>query len=231
MAELFRNTPLPEEELMVNLHLYMRSSVLAKVCYVKELYERIVDLPGIVMEFGTWWGANMVLFENLRAIHEPYNYSRRIVGFDTFEGYKGITEKDGNDDLVFEGNYGVSGDAAGHLRELLDTHERENVMGHIRKSEVICGDVVETLPRYLAAHPETIVSLAYLDMQIYKPTEVCLKAIEPYLVKGSVLAMDELNCPEFPGETEAFREVFGTKESRLIRSRYLPDRCYYVHGL
>ena len=91
------------------------------------------------------------------------------------------------------------------------------------------GDVINTLPTYLNEHPETIISLAYFDMQLYEPTKFCLDLIKPYLTKGSVIAMDELNCPEFPGETEAFREVFGTTRFKLQKSRYLPDRTYFIY--
>jgi hypothetical protein len=43
----------------------------------------------MLVEFGTWYGQNLVLLENLRAILEPFNKQRRIVGFDTFTGYPG----------------------------------------------------------------------------------------------------------------------------------------------
>ena len=42
---------------------------------------------GALIEFGTWRGQNLVLLENLRAIHEPFNKQRTIIGFDTFAGY------------------------------------------------------------------------------------------------------------------------------------------------
>lgn len=229
MLSLFHNTPISSEEMAVNLHLYMRSSVLAKLLYINELYELISMTPGIIMEFGVWWGANLALFENLRAVYEPYNYTRRIIGFDTFEGYTNISDKDGRDKLVFEGNYKVNKDYLAHLQEVLDCHQNENVMGHIEKIFLIEGDATDTLPNYLRANPETIISLAYFDMQLYEPTRACLEAIKPYLTKGSVIAMDELNCPEFPGETEAIREVFGTANLRLKRSRYLPDRSYFIY--
>lgn len=87
LRELFENSPLPTDELLVNLALYMRSSVVAKLLYINELYQLIVRTPGVIMEFGVWWGTNMALFESLRAVYEPYNYTRKIIGFDTFEGY------------------------------------------------------------------------------------------------------------------------------------------------
>ena len=227
LSKLFRNSPIPPEELAVNLPLYLRSSVLAKVLYVNELYQLVLETPGVIMEFGAWWGANLVLFENLRAVHEPYNHTRRIIGFDTFEGYPGVTEKDGSGDLAFAGNYAVGSDYLEHLNALLACHQNENVMGHIEKVFTVKGDAAESLPRYLEDNPETIVSLAYFDMQLYEPTKACLEAVKPFLTKGSVIAMDELNCPEFPGETEAFREVFGTANVRLQRSRFLPDRSFF----
>lgn len=229
MLQAFSDTPIPPDELAVNLQLYMRSSVLAKLLYINELYELIVMTPGVIMEFGVWWGANLALFENLRAVYEPYNYTRRIIGFDTFEGYADISDKDGKSNLVFEGNYTVNKGYLTHLREVLDCHQNENVMGHIEKVFLVEGNATDTLPKYLTANPETIISLAYFDMQLYEPTKACLEAIKPYLTKGSVIAMDELNCPEFPGETEAIREVFGTANLRLQRSRYLPDRTYFIY--
>jgi hypothetical protein len=224
----FSNTPLPLDQLMVNLPLYLRSSALAKILYINELYELIVNVPGVVVEFGAWWGTNMVLFENLRAVYEPYNYTRRVIGFDTFEGYDNLNLKDGKDELLKQGHYSVSKNYLDHLAQVLDYHQSENVMSHINRYELIKGDVTKTAGAYFNDNPETIVSLAYFDMQLYAPTKAGLEAIGPYLTKGSVIAMDELNCREFPGETTAFKEVFPLNQVRLVRSRYLPDRCFVI---
>jgi hypothetical protein len=65
-------------------------------------------------------------------------------------------------------------------------------------------------------------------MQLYEPTKKCLEAIRPFLTRGSVIAMDELNCEEFPGETVAFKEVFGLDKYKIVRSKFLPDRSYVI---
>lgn len=228
LKRLFEETPLPLDDLLVNLPLYMRSSALAKLLWVNELYELIKPTPGVIMEFGVWWGANLALFESLRAVHEPYNYSRRVIGFDTFGGYPQSRPEDGRDPLVHEGAYAVGSDYPEHLAQLIECHERENPMGHIQKHELVVGDAAKTIAEYLLAHPETIIALAYFDMQLYEPTKACLEAIRPHLVRGSVLAMDELNAREFPGETVAFREVLGLDRYTMRRSRFLPDRTYVV---
>jgi len=61
-----------------------------------ELYQNIINVHGNIVEFGTRWGTNLALFESFRGMYEPYNYTRKIVGFDTFEGFSGIDGKDGN---------------------------------------------------------------------------------------------------------------------------------------
>src|SRR3954471_24614111 len=110
LYELFRSRPLPDDQLLICLGLYMRSSALAKILFVDEAYRLIVDQPGIIVEFGTWWGQNLILFENLRSIYEPFNQSRRVIGFDTFEGYPEISEKDVASETIKVGGYTVAKD-------------------------------------------------------------------------------------------------------------------------
>ena len=131
LVELFNDSPLPVEQLLVNLHLYMRSSVIAKVLYIDELYQEIIDIPGVIMEFGTWWGANIALFESLRAVYEPYNYTRKVIGFDTFTGYPQVDPEDGMSDIAEVGGYSVGEDYEKHLTDLLDYHELENNLPHL----------------------------------------------------------------------------------------------------
>lgn len=228
LLDLFRRSPIPEEELLVNLGLYIRSSVLAKFLYLNELYQLILNTPGIIMEFGVWWGQSLALFESLRAIYEPYNYTRRIIGLDTFAGYPVPSPEDGTSKLTKAGGYSVTEDYEEYLGKLLDYHELENTMSHIKKYEIIRGDVLKTIDQYLAEHPETIIALAYLDLGLYEPTKKCLEAIKTRLTRGSVVALDELNSDEFPGETVALKEAWGLDRYRIIRSRFLPDRSFIV---
>lgn len=229
LIELFETTPLPPDQLLVNLALYMRSPVVAKLLYVDELYRKIVNIPGVIMEFGVWWGANLALFQSLRAVHEPYNYARKVIGFDTFEGYPQPATQDGAHELAAQGQYTVGGGQyLDHLRGVLDYHEVENVLSQVVKYELVQGDATQTVPDYLRDNPHTVISLAYFDMQLYEPTKAALEAIRPHLVRGSVIAMDELNCGEFPGETVAVREVLGLDRYTVRRSTYLPDRTYFI---
>jgi len=228
LYELFEKRPMPVDQLLISLGLYLRSSALAKILFINELYELIAHLPGIIMEFGTWWGQNLILFENLRAIYEPFNQSRRIVGFDTFRGYPKLSSRDIKSETIKVGGYTVSEGYKDYLERLLEYHEKNNVLAHIQKHLVIEGDVIETVPEFFKKNPEVIVALAYFDMALYEPTRVCLEAITPHLIRGSVVMFDELNSKDYPGETIAFKEVFGKRGFTLRRSRYMSERTIAI---
>ncbi|MGZ3689299.1 MAG: TylF/MycF/NovP-related O-methyltransferase, partial [Bdellovibrionota bacterium] len=193
LYDLFNGRPMPDDQLMICLGLYMRSSALAKILFVNELYELIKDVPGDILEFGTWWGQNLVLFENLRAIYEPFNQSRRVIGFDTFKGYPEITEKDRRGDTLKLGGYTVSANYKEYLEKIIAYHESNNILSNIKKHSLVEGDISVTAKAFFEKNPGTIVALAYFDTALYKPTKAAIEAILPHLVPGSVVMFDELN--------------------------------------
>lgn len=228
LLKLFKNIPIPDDEILENLGLYTRSVILAKILYLNELYQQILNISGIVVEFGVWCGSNLALFSSFRSVYEPYNLIRKIVGFDTFKGYPSVSPEDGDSPFAAVGGYALAERYEDYLREVLDTHQQDNVLSHIKKYEIVKGDVLHTIDQYLSRNPETIIALAYFDLAMYEPTKKCLEAIRPHLIRGSVLAMDELNSHHFPGETIALREVLGLDRYKIVKSRFLHDRSYII---
>lgn len=228
LLDLFAKRPMNDDDLLANAGLYLRSSAIAKLLFLNELYEMIAEVPGIIMEFGVWYGQNLSVFENLRAIYEPFNQNRRIVGFDTFSGYASASDRERRSEVIAGAGYALPADYPDHLRAVLGYHERNNVLGHIAKHSVVVGDVVETVPQYFRDHPGDIVALGYLDLATYKPTKACLEAILPHTVPGSVLLLDELNFRDYDGASIAFKEVFAGRRYRIRKSRFMTDRSIVV---
>jgi hypothetical protein len=226
LAQRLRQSRVPDRELLDNLGLYLTRQNLSRINFIQKLYDMIIPVHGVIMEFGVRWGQNMALFNSLRGIYEPFNYNRRIIGFDTFEGFPSVAAEDGS--RVKSGDYAVAEDWMQELDSLLDIHALGSPIPHKKKHELVVGDATQSLPTYLAQHPETVIALAYFDFDLYKPTRDCLEAIQPYLTKGSVLAFDELNTPEFPGETIALREVLGLSRYAIRRDASNPLTSYLV---
>jgi hypothetical protein len=227
-VSLMNKHTIPENEILMNMGLFLRRQLLSRIFFMNEMYQRIINVHGVIMEFGVRWGQNLALFENFRGMYEPYNYTRKLIGFDTFEGFPSVHDKDGKADVIAKGAFSVTKGFEDYLTQVLDFHESESPIPHIKKHELCKGDAIETVEKYLKDHPETIIAMAYFDFDIYEPTKRCLTAIKDRLTKGSVIGFDELNHPEYPGETLALKETLGLTNYRIIRSPLVPTSSYIV---
>lgn len=227
-AQLLESNPLPRDQLMANLGLFIESKHLARMLFMDSLFRKIVDVQGVVMEFGTRWGQNLALFSALRGIYDPFNRHRKIIGFDTFEGFPSIADEDGKSEMMKAGQLAVTENYVEFLTRVLEAHERANPLAHVRKFELRVGDGTVELHKYLDERPETIVALAYFDFDLYQPTKQCLELIRPRLTKGSVVGFDELNDPDSPGETKALMETFGLDKIELKREPRTSRTSYFV---
>lgn len=226
LRAMFESCPLPMDDKLFNIGMFMRSSVLVKFLVMGEIYQRVMNVPGCMVEFGTWWGQNLILLENLRAIYEPFNKQRIIIGFDTFEGYTPLSSQDKGSEVWKENSYSTGKAYIQYLEELLKVHERCNVLGHAYgRHKLIAGDVSATAPAYFKEHPESIVAFAYFDMALYAPTKAAFEAIKPHLISGSILLLDELTWEESPGEAVAFKEVFSRDEVLVEKCRLYPSKA------
>ena len=100
--ENFKNCPMPVEELLSNLGLFINRQNMSRILFFHEIYKKIINVHGVVMEFGVRWGQSLALFESFRGMYEPFNYDRKIIGFDTFEGFPSVHSKDGKEDIISE---------------------------------------------------------------------------------------------------------------------------------
>src|SRR5262249_9161237 len=130
--------------------------------------------------------------------------------------------------IIQEGSLATAPDYEKYLATILQYHENDNPLPHIKKFELRKGDATKEIVKYRDEYPETIISLAYFDFDLYEPTKVCLEKIRDRLVKGSVLGFDELNDRDSPGETLALMEVFGLRNVRLRRWPYVSRTAYFV---
>lgn len=231
--KVYKDETIRKVDLFQNLGLFLRCSALTKLLFLNELYQYIKDKPGIIIELGVHLGQNIVTFENLRAIHEPWNQNRRIVGFDTFTsfGYASRSEVDGNSAEISGGGYQLTDSYVNSLKDLISYHEGEHILSHLQKVSLEVGDVVKTIPAFFEKNKGDVVALAYFDLATYQPTKVCLNAILPHLMPGSVLLMDELNFKEYPGASIAFKEFVDENklDIEVHMSQFMRDRAIVIY--
>ncbi|MCB0336038.1 MAG: hypothetical protein KDD62_07015 [Bdellovibrionales bacterium] len=228
--DIFKHYPATEEETERSLGLFLRGSLMARIFAIREVYELIVDVPGSIVDLGTWRGQTAVICENLRAIFEPLHFNRRIICLDTFEGYQGFSEQDKATELHKDGTYSTGADYVGLLERLLKLHETSNAMGHINgKHKVIKGDCTKTLPNFFEENPHEFVSLAFFDLNAFNPTLEAFKLIYSKLVPNGVVAFWQLTRPSVPAEGKVYTSsILEELPHTILRSKFYPGLCYLV---
>ena len=66
--ELYKKSPVVKDESLDNLGLFLSRKHLSRIIFMHEMYQKIINVNGVVMEFGVRWGQNLALFENFRGI-------------------------------------------------------------------------------------------------------------------------------------------------------------------
>ncbi len=226
LLRLMRECPIPDDEMLNNVGLFLTPQNLSRVLFMDFLYRQIINVQGVICEFGCRWGQNVALFSSLRGIYEPFNRLRKMVAFDTFEGFPNVCEKDG--DKMKPGGYSVCPGYEEYLGQVIKLQEEESPLPHIVKHEIVKGDASKTIHKYLDENPETIIALAYFDMDLYEPTKECLKAIKGHITQGTIIGFDEANEHALPGETIALKEVLGTENYSLRRFPQCARTSYLV---
>jgi hypothetical protein len=194
---------------MSNLTRYLSYGELARILVRYELLKLIKNQSGDIVEFGLFMGTGMINFLTLAELLEPHNWTRRIIGFDTFEGLKTKNNEYGE---LKPGMYKYSNRA--HLKKILSAQSK-NKLRPDNNFMLIRGDVVESLPSFIKKEPSFLPALIYLDLDLYGPTKFVLDYLEPFIRPGCVIAFDELGMGKFAGETKAFLESKVSKMGRL----------------
>lgn len=202
---------------------------LAKFLARVEIFRRILHVNGSIVECGVLHGGGLLTYAKLSSILEPSNHTRRVIGFDSFEGFPSVHQKDlavGASDHTHAG--GLVGSTLEDVRRAVALYDANRPIAHIPKIELVKGDLCTTAPRYLADNPHLVVSLLYLDVDLYEPTKVALETFVPRMPKGAIVAFDELNAEIFPGETGAVDEVMQIRKLRIERFPFDPYISFAV---
>jgi len=101
-------------------------------------------------------------------------------------------------------------------------------LNKFEKVFLVKGDALETIPQYIEENPHLLVSLLFLDFDLYEPTKVALENFLPRMSKGSIIAFDEINNPWWPGETTALLEKFNLREVQINRFTFDPNISYII---
>ncbi|MEY4503777.1 MAG: hypothetical protein RL154_69 [Pseudomonadota bacterium] len=213
-----------------NFTKYTSRETITRFLARNEVFKKQLDIHGSILDFGVRRGSSLMTWSHLSAIYEPVNYTREIVGFDTFDGFPEVDEKDigSCDEIISKGSLAVEAKMKEDIERSISLHDKTRFLGHMKKTRLIQGDILETLPKFLEENRHITVSLLHIDVDIYAPTKCILENILPKMPKGAVILFDEVNMKIFPGETIAICETIGINNLKLNRFDFCPNISYAI---
>lgn len=191
---------------------------IAKFLTKYEIFKKILHVNGSIIEGGVLHGGGTLAWAKLSSIFEPANHTRKVIGFDTFEGFPSLSPSDtsaGNSSHFEVG--GLMGSSLEEVETAVALYDVNRPISHIPKVELVKGDACITAPVYLRENPHLLVALLYLDVDLYEPTKALIETFLPRMPKGAIIAFDELNAKMFPGETLAALECLNIRDVEIKR--------------
>jgi hypothetical protein len=210
-----------------NFTSYVPHTEFTKLFVKYELFKMIKDYHGSIIECGVHQGNGIMTWSILSNIFEPTNHIRKIYGFDTFFGFPDFSNEDHSQNENLKKN-GFKTNSYENILKTVNNFDSVRHLGHIKKVQLIKGDAVETIPEFLSKNKHLLISLLYLDFDIYSPTKIAIKYFKDRMHKGSIIVFDEVNNEMWPGETLAFIETLNIRDFELKRFFFNPQISYII---
>jgi len=230
LEDSFNKSKLSVEKKIENFPRFVNRRDVATFLNRYEIFKKIVGMHGSIVECGVNLGGGLFSWLHFSSIIEPYNSSRYIVGFDTFDGFQSVNENDDKgkyrDKKLFKDF--ISNQSFDEIKDSIEIQNQNRPLNQLSKLSVVKGDATETIPKFLDENPHFLVSLLHIDFDIHAPTKVAIEKFLPRMPKGSIIAFDDLNAHEGPGETVAFLESMDIKKYRLCRNSFDSYLCYLI---
>lgn len=186
---------------------------IAKLIAHYDLYKKIINLPGHIVECGVYKGSSFIRFATFRDMLES-PYSRKIIGFDMFGKFPRSGDKN---DLEFIKKFEKSGGDG------ITKQEFEKVLNYknFQNYELVEGDIAKTIPNYVKHHPELKIALLHIDVDVYEPTKIILENLFDKVVKDGLIILDDYGT--VAGETKAVDEFFSDSIIEKLSISHIPS--------
>ena len=230
LEEHFSRFGISKREIWRNFQIYARRIFLKRFLAHYEFFQKIMNLPGDIVELGVYRGATLFSWANFMEIRNMGDRQKKVIGFDNFEGFGKLDRKDG------AASAGVGKKSGGfdagafeeQLRDSVRIFDADRFIPYKPKIVLVKGDVEKTVPAFVKKNPGLRISLLHFDVDLYRPTLVGLNHLWPLVVRGGIVLFDEYGIQPWEGESRAVDEFFSGQKVRIERLDWCPNPGGYI---
>jgi len=182
---------------------------------INKLLSFVSDIPGDVIEVGIFKGKTS---EIVCKYLQSESNSKRYIGLDTFNGYQ-------EEDMVDVNTAARRNHTSKRWHCSKQSVEKRLSFFDRKRLSIIEGDCKVKIPQLIEKGVLQLLSLIYIDCNLYIPSLKAMEDLWPLLSSGGILAIDEHLVG---GETKAIKE-FALKNN-LVLKYYgdSPGPSYYI---
>jgi len=221
-------TPL-DQNFYDSFNTFMLSSdlkVFGKLLARIQLFDKVKNIPGDIVECGVFKGTGIFTFLKLKRYFCPNSY-KKVIGFDFFNSEELTSslidqDKDAMTTL-FEGR---------NFKHDITFKDKLDLM--IRKSgfldheyELISGDISKTVVEYVETRPGARISLLYLDLDLEVPTYNALESLWDRVSSGGIVIFDEYAYHNW-SESIGVDNFFADKNIKINSLNFFAPSAYVV---
>lgn len=199
----------------ITLNLRPPYEALTRIFCLKELYDKIKNIEGDVVECGIAYGGSFLI---LGALAKQEGRGRRIYGFDSFEGFPEPSIEDKSEYRgIHKGKYSdVSTEQIEKLFKAID----------LPKPAIIKGFLENTAGSF--KNQVGHIAFLHIDADLYSAYKVTLKELFDNVSQGGIVLFDEYDEPTFPGATKAIDEFFAGTNYQLQKIKWMDKYKFFV---
>ena len=210
-----------------NYHLTMNLDRVSKYVIHYEAMKMIQDVPGAIVECGVFKGTSFARFAIFRELFGNYT-SKKLVAFDVFSD--DFPDSEFEEDKKIREDWintaGGSSISTDQLSSVLDKND-------IKNYQLIEGDVLETIPRYVNENKGLKISLLNIDIDFVEPTYCALENLFPLVMPGGIILLDNYagESPEgiaLHGDTKGVDDYFNDKKVKIRQFPFAGRPCYII---
>jgi hypothetical protein len=221
---------LPASALVDNFAKYARRQEITRFLARHELFKMVAGIQGCILECGVYAGQGLMSWAQISSILEPVGGAfRHVYGFDTFDGFPSVHGKDLRSGQKLDWRQGdLRMSSYEDLQKCIELYDLNRFLPQFPKVSLVKGDFRRTARAFLKDNPHVLVSLLYLDFDLYEPTKTALELFLPRMSAGAVIAFDEINHPLWPGETLALLEAMDLRRYEVCKFPFEINMSYIV---
>ncbi len=233
LEKIISESGIPLSEVMKNYAAFIRRRDIPRILAHYDLFKKIVDLPGSIVELGVFLGAGFFTWSKLLETFVPGDRSRKVYGFDNCIGYPDFSTEDGNPMPWIERIIGKKVADESYIERMVKLHNSDNLIPGVERCKMIIGDIAETVPKFASETQGIRISLLYFDVNVFEPTLIGLEHLYPLVLPGGIVAFNGYGGPPWQGEAKAIEQFFGKHGKQPIMRKFpfsTHPSAYFVKG-